>query len=74
MRPDDEKPVKNHENNQGTIAISADPIAHARTKHIDIKYHYMREAKDRGDINIQYCPTEDMIADIMTKNNIETQI
>lgn len=73
IRPDDEKPVTIHEDNQGTIAISANPIAHARTKHIDVKYHYVREAKDKGDINIQYCPTEDMIADIMTKTTSKSR-
>ena len=32
------------EDNQGTIAIARNPVRHARTKHIDIKYHYVREA------------------------------
>ena len=44
--------------NQGAIALS---------KHIDIKYHFVREMYVKGMIDIVYCPTEDMVADILTK-------
>ena len=40
---------------------------HARTKHVDIKYHFIRKAVERKDVNIVYCPTNTMIADILTK-------
>ena len=43
------------------------PISYNRTKHIDIKFHYVREALEDGIINLIYCPTEQMIADILTK-------
>ena len=40
---------------------------HARTKHIDIRYHYVREALQEGVISLSYCPTDKMIADLLTK-------
>ena len=55
------------EDNQGTIAIAKNPIVHARTKHIDIKYHYVREAIQQRLITLSYCPTNEMIADLLTK-------
>ena len=55
------------EDNQGAIAIAKNPIAHARTKHIDIRYHYIREAVNDGIIEVKYCPTKQMIADVLTK-------
>lgn len=55
------------EDNQGAIAIAKNPIAHARTKHIDIRYHYIREAVQERTIELKYCPTNEMLADILTK-------
>ena len=55
------------EDNQGAIAIARNPTAHARTKHIDIRYHFIREAVQKGTINLCYCPTNEMIADLLTK-------
>lgn len=40
---------------------------HQRTKHIDIRYHFLRNAVIDGTLDTFYCPTTDMIADIMTK-------
>eukprot|EP00794_Sanderia_malayensis_P014955 gene14955-biopygen12465 len=56
-----------YEDNQGAIALSRNPNSHSRTKHIDIKYHYVRDVVDNKEIQLIYCPTEKMIADIMTK-------
>ena len=55
------------EDNQGAIAIAKNPMAHARTKHIDIRYHYVREAVQKGVVELRYCPTAQMIADLLTK-------
>lgn len=60
-------PVTVMEDNQGAIAIAKNPIAHAQTKHIDIRFHYIRELVQDGTISLQYCPMEDMMADILTK-------
>ena len=55
------------EDNQGTISLSKNPRDHSRTKHIDIKYHYVREAVKKSEIDVQYCETKRMIADTLTK-------
>lgn len=55
------------EDNQGAIAIAKNPVDHSRTKHIDIRYHYIRECVQNGEVELQYCPTNDMKADILTK-------
>ena len=39
----------------------------SRTKHIDIKFHYLRQLKEDGTIELEYCPTNEMPADLLTK-------
>ena len=55
--------------NQGAIALSRNPGFHARSKHIDIRYHFIRDHVDKetGTINLLYCSTENMTADVLTK-------
>jgi hypothetical protein len=43
------------------------PIYHARTKHIEVHHHYIRQLVDNEDICLYYCPTTEQTADIMTK-------
>jgi hypothetical protein len=56
-----------HADNQGCIALSKNPVAHSRAKHIDIRHHFIRERIARREIDLQFCPTTQMIADIFTK-------
>ncbi|KAF3706927.1 Copia protein Gag-int-pol protein Copia VLP protein Copia protease [Channa argus] len=56
-----------YEDNQGTIALARNPVNRQRCKHIDIKYHFTRETVNSGRVNLEYCPSEKMVADIMTK-------
>ena len=55
--------------NQGAIALSRNPGFHAHSKHIDIRYHSIRDHVDKetGTINLLYCPMEDMTVDVLTK-------
>ena len=53
--------------NQSAIALAKDDRFHARTKHINICYHFIRYVIEEGKIQLSYCPTEDMTADIFTK-------
>jgi transposase InsO family protein len=52
---------------KSAIALAQDGHYHARTKHIDIRYHFIRYIIDAGTIKLVYCPTNDMTADTLTK-------
>ena len=59
--------VKVYEDNQGAIALAKNPEFHKRTKHIGIRYHFVRERVEDGQVVLQYCSTKEMKADMMTK-------
>ena len=61
------KPMVLYCDNQSAIAVAKNDQYHARTKHIDIQYHFIRESISREIIESCYCPTENMVADIFTK-------
>jgi hypothetical protein len=56
-----------YSDSQSSIALAKDDQFHARSKHIDVRYHFIRWIVSEGKINLQYCPTEEMKADILTK-------
>ena len=56
-----------HCNNQGAIALATNPESHSQSKHIDIQWHYQREQIDDGSVEFRYIPTEEQIADSLTK-------
>ena len=58
--------------NQGALALAHNPEYHARTKHIDIQHHFIRDLVAAEKIILQYCPTSEMIADIMTQGLTRT--
>jgi hypothetical protein len=60
-------PTLLHVDNQSAIAIVQNPEFHDRTKHIDVRYHFLRQKVDSRDILLTYLPTEDQIADALTK-------
>ena len=53
--------------NQGAIALAQNPVNHQRTKHIDIRFHFIREAIRSGKIIVEYVGTDENIADMLTK-------
>ena len=53
--------------NTSAIAISSNPVQHSRTKHIDIRYHFIREHVMKGTVELHFVPTASQIADIFTK-------
>jgi hypothetical protein len=61
------KPLVLHEDNQACIDFSKNPGDHKRSKHIDTRYHFVRERVESGDIRLEWIPTTDQIADIFTK-------
>jgi len=54
--------------NQGSIALPKNPVFHDRSKHIDIQYHYTRNLVEEKKVRIEYIPTSDMPADLLTKS------
>jgi Reverse transcriptase (RNA-dependent DNA polymerase) len=53
--------------NQAAIALTRDHQYHSRTKHIDVHYHFIRWVIEKGSLRLIYCPTDDMVADTLTK-------
>ena len=53
--------------NESAIKISQNPVQHSRTKHIEIRYHFLRDHVLKEDIVISHVKTEDQLADIFTK-------
>ena len=52
--------------NTNAIAITENPVQHSRTKHIDIKYHFIREHVMNGTVELHFVPSEKQLADIFT--------
>jgi len=55
------------EDNQSAICMAKNPQFHGRAKHIGIKYHFIREQVSSGTVDLKYCRTDEMIADMLTK-------
>jgi hypothetical protein len=53
--------------NESAIRMADNPVEHSRTKHIAIRYHFLRDHQQKGDIEIAYINTKDQLADIFTK-------
>ena len=60
-------PVPVFYDNQGAIALAKNPELYSRIKHIDIRYHFLRESVSEAVITLSYVPTNDMVADGLTK-------
>jgi hypothetical protein len=53
--------------NESAIRMADNPVEHIRTKHIDIRHHFLRDHQQKGDIEVFYNSTENQLADIFTK-------
>lgn len=60
-------PVTVHIDNQGAIDTAKGSAINHRNKHIDIRYHFVRDAVRDLQINLKYCPREFQVADMLTK-------
>lgn len=65
--PRTRQPIPLHVYNKGAEALSRNPEHHTRTKHIDARYHFIREFVGLGKVKVKHVSTKDMIADMLTK-------
>eukprot|EP01018_Ginkgo_biloba_P021684 Gb_35290 [translate_table: standard] len=61
------QPTVIYYDNQSCIKLSENPVFHDRSKHIEIKYHFIRDYVQRGAVELQYISTDEQVADILTK-------
>jgi hypothetical protein len=54
--------------NQPAIALAKNPVLHDRSKHIDVKFHFLRDCVDGGQLVIEFVETGRQLADILTKS------
>jgi hypothetical protein len=54
--------------NQGVIKLAKNPMFQELTKHVDVHCHFIKQVEEDGSITLQYCPTEDQTANILTKS------
>ncbi|GKE88996.1 hypothetical protein Tco_1566471 [Tanacetum coccineum] len=52
---------------KASIAISCNPVQHSRTKHIDVRYHFIKEQVEKGIVELFFVETEYQLADLFTK-------
>ena len=70
LLPDGTMPVihcKAFEDNSGALEMVRLPKIRPRTRHINAKYHHFRSYYAKSKISIEFCPTEDMLADMLSK-------
>ena len=67
MTDSESKCVLLYVDNQGAISLAKNPVHHQRSKHIDIRYHYVRLEVQRGSVQFVYVTSEENVADIFTK-------
>lgn len=60
-------PTTIYEDNTGAIALAENPVLHQRTKHIDIRYHFVRQHVELGNVALVHVASEDQLADLLTK-------
>jgi len=61
------RPITLFIDNKSAISLARNPILHGRSKHIEAKFHFLREQVNKGALQIVHCSTELQLADILTK-------
>jgi hypothetical protein len=62
-----------HYDNQSCVKLSDNPVFYDRSKHIEIKYHYIKDMVQRKAVHVQYLPKHEQIADMFTKPLAKTK-
>ncbi|KRY53513.1 Copia protein [Trichinella britovi] len=63
-----------YEDNQGCIRLVESDRFHERTKRINVRFHMVKDLREKGILEVKYCPSEEMIADNLTKRMCKQQI
>lgn len=53
--------------NKSAIELMKNPVLHGRSKHIDVRFHFIRKCIERGELIVKYVGTQEQRADILTK-------
>lgn len=53
--------------NSSAIKLSKNPVMHGRSKHIDVRFHFLRELTKEGTVKLVHCVSQEQLADLMTK-------
>ncbi|BBG97858.1 transposable element gene, partial [Prunus dulcis] len=61
------KPTLIYCDNSSTIKLSKNPVLHGRSKHMDVRFHFLRDLTKAGVVDLVHCQSQDQIADILTK-------
>ena len=59
--------------NKSAIQVARNHVFHAKTKHIEIDVHYIKDIVQENIVNLQFCPSEDQTTDIFTKSMLEAK-
>ena len=62
-----EDPISIYVDNKSAISLAKNPVSHSQSKHINIKYHFLREQVNDKIVEFVHCKTEENLADIFTK-------
>ena len=62
------------EDNQGCTALAENPMTSQKSKHIDIRYHFVRDLVKSKVMVMEYCETTNMLADALTKFSLPTSL
>ena len=68
----EKQPTRVFEDNKGSISLATNAMTTGKTKHIDIRLHFLRDLVQNGSIEVIWCPTDDMLADALTKFSLPT--
>jgi hypothetical protein len=49
------------------ISVAKNPVLHSRTKHVEVRYHFLRDNVEKGNIDLIHVPIEKQLPDILTK-------
>nr|ABN05745.1 Polynucleotidyl transferase, Ribonuclease H fold [Medicago truncatula] len=59
--------IKMMVDSKSDIDLSKHPVAHGRSKHIETRFHFLRDQVNKGKLEIMHCKTEDQVVDLLTK-------